>query len=133
MSRPSATLSSATQHAMPPEFSRKWGTECFNTRFPLPILLCAGYSVKLIKKEAKIVCVCTYVLPSLGKWCLGGDIEGSSLVKFVESEGRCGGTAATAGAGGTADSPHHRSLDSSKTKSGSNKQNRTYTFIYVHI
>ena len=30
------TLSSATQQAMPPESSRKWGTECPNTRFPLP-------------------------------------------------------------------------------------------------
>ena len=44
----SAALSSATQHAMPPEFDRKWETECLNTRFLLPILLCAGYSVKLI-------------------------------------------------------------------------------------
>ena len=44
----SASLSSATQHAMPPEFGRKWGTECLNTGFPLPTLLCAGYSVKLI-------------------------------------------------------------------------------------
>ena len=29
------------------KFGRKWGTECLNTRFPLPTLLCAGYSVKL--------------------------------------------------------------------------------------
>ena len=36
-----------TQHAMPPEFDRKWGTECLNTRFRLPTLLFAGYSVKL--------------------------------------------------------------------------------------
>ena len=36
-------MSSATQHAMPPEFGRKWGTEYLNTRFPLPTLLCAGY------------------------------------------------------------------------------------------
>ena len=42
------TLTSATQHAMPPEFVRKWGKECLNTGFPLPTLLCAGYSVKLI-------------------------------------------------------------------------------------
>ena len=48
VSRLSSALSSATQHAMPPEFGRKWGTECLNTRFPLPTLLCAGYSVKLI-------------------------------------------------------------------------------------
>ena len=47
--RLSAALSSATQHAMPPEFGRKWGTECLNTSFPLPTLLCAGYSVKLIE------------------------------------------------------------------------------------
>ena len=26
---------------------QKWGTECLNTRFPLPTLQCAGYSVKL--------------------------------------------------------------------------------------
>ena len=38
----------ATQHAMPPEFGRKWETECLNNRFPLPTLLYAGYSVKLI-------------------------------------------------------------------------------------
>ena len=48
VSRLSAALSSATQHAMPPEFGGKWGTKCLNTRFPLHILLCAGYSVKLI-------------------------------------------------------------------------------------
>ena len=40
--RLSAALSSATQHAMPPEFGRKWGTECLSTRFSLPILLCSG-------------------------------------------------------------------------------------------
>ena len=50
MSRISAALSSTTHHAIPPEFGRKWGTECLNTRFPLPTLLCAGYRVKLIKK-----------------------------------------------------------------------------------
>ena len=48
VSRTSAALSSTTQQAMPAEFGRKWGTECLNTRFPLPTLLCAGYSVKLI-------------------------------------------------------------------------------------
>ena len=36
-----------SQHAMPPELGRKWWTECLNTRFPLPTLLCPGYSVKL--------------------------------------------------------------------------------------
>ena len=32
------------QHAMPPEYGRKWGTECLT----LSTLLCAGYCVKLI-------------------------------------------------------------------------------------
>ena len=41
-------MSSAIQQAMPPEFGRKRGTECVNTRLPLPNLLCTGYSVKLI-------------------------------------------------------------------------------------
>ena len=45
----SAALSSATQHAMSPEFGGKWGTECLNTRFLQPTLVCAGYSVKLKK------------------------------------------------------------------------------------
>ena len=40
----SAALSSATQHAMPPEIDGKWGTEYHNTRFLLPTLLSAGYS-----------------------------------------------------------------------------------------
>ena len=30
VSRQSAALSPATQHTMPPEFGRKWGTECLN-------------------------------------------------------------------------------------------------------
>ena len=42
VSRQKAALSSATQHAMSPEFVGKWGTEWLNTRFPLPTLLCAG-------------------------------------------------------------------------------------------
>ena len=64
MSRQSTVLSSATQYAMHPKFDRKWGTECFNTRFSLPILLCAGYSVKLIycinsklKRQVGLVCL----------------------------------------------------------------------------
>ena len=48
VSRQWAALSSAAQHTMSLEFVRKWGTKCLNTLFPLPILLCAGYSVKLI-------------------------------------------------------------------------------------
>ena len=46
-----AALSYATQHAMPSEIGGKWGTECLNTRFPLPTLLCEEYSVKLEKKR----------------------------------------------------------------------------------
>ena len=30
MSRPSAALTSATQHSMPLEFGRNWGTKCLN-------------------------------------------------------------------------------------------------------
>ena len=42
VSRQSAALSSATQQEMPPELGGKWRTECLNTRFLLPTLLCAG-------------------------------------------------------------------------------------------
>ena len=48
VTRQSTALSTATQYVMPPEFGTKWGTECLDTRFPLPTLLFAGYSVKLI-------------------------------------------------------------------------------------
>ena len=47
--------SSATQHAMPPELGGEWETECLNTRLPMPTLLCAGYSVKLIYIFFKLV------------------------------------------------------------------------------
>ena len=33
----SAVLSFATQHGMPPELGRNWGTVCLNTMFLLPI------------------------------------------------------------------------------------------------
>ena len=46
--RQSAALSSATQHAMPLELGGKWGKVCLNTKFPIPTLLCVGYSVKHI-------------------------------------------------------------------------------------
>ena len=46
-SRQSAALSSAIQHALLPEFCGKLETECLNTRFLLPTLLFAGYSMKL--------------------------------------------------------------------------------------
>ena len=32
---------------MPPELGGKWETKFLNTRFHVPILQCAGYSVKL--------------------------------------------------------------------------------------
>ena len=35
----SATLNFATLHIMPPGFGRNWGTECFNTKIPLPTQL----------------------------------------------------------------------------------------------
>ena len=38
----------AKARPMAPEYDKKWETECLNTRFPLPILMCAGYSLKLI-------------------------------------------------------------------------------------
>ena len=47
-----AALSSATQHAMPPEFGRKWGKEYLNTRFPL--------SVCRIQREADLIDICRY-------------------------------------------------------------------------
>ena len=51
VSRQSAAFSSTTQYAM----SRKLGgeKECLNTRFPLPTLLLAGYSV-MQKKSINI-------------------------------------------------------------------------------
>ena len=51
VSRQSAALSSATQHAMPPEFGRKWRTECLNIRFPLSL---AYLSVCGIQREADL-------------------------------------------------------------------------------
>ena len=47
----SAALSSATQHAMPPEIGRKWGTECLNTRFPYPAV--CGIQREVEKKKKK--------------------------------------------------------------------------------
>ena len=44
-------LSSASKHAMPPEFCGNWRAECLNTERPLSTLLDAGYSVKLKKIE----------------------------------------------------------------------------------
>ena len=39
------------RYIMLPELGEKWGTECLNTKYPLPTLLHAGFSVKLIKKN----------------------------------------------------------------------------------
>ena len=46
-----AALSSATQYTMPPELGGNWEMMCLKTKLPLPALLCAEYSVKLIKKN----------------------------------------------------------------------------------
>ena len=48
VSRLSAALSSASQHAMPPEFGGKWETKCPNTTFLLPTLLCARFCYNII-------------------------------------------------------------------------------------
>ena len=51
-------MSSATQHAMPPEFGRKMETECLNTRFPMPIPLPGTVSLTTplgIKREVKFI------------------------------------------------------------------------------
>ena len=74
VSRLSAALSSATQHAMPPESGRKWATECLNTRFPLPILLCAGYSVKLISFFIVYFINYTFLSWSILKWTISTTI-----------------------------------------------------------
>ena len=36
------------KRTQPTQFGGKLGTECINTKFPLPTLPCAGYNVKLI-------------------------------------------------------------------------------------
>ena len=53
-----AALSSATQHAMPPELGGKWGTECLNTRFPLPafpLSACQREAGKILEQVNKVV------------------------------------------------------------------------------
>ena len=57
VSRHSAALSSATQHATPPEFGPLWNG-VLNIRLHLPTLLCAGYSVKQQKIYImKMICL----------------------------------------------------------------------------
>ena len=61
---------SATTHAMPPEFGRKWGTECLS----LGTLLCAGYSVKLIWFDSNVfflVSRCTNQTSQSRSWSKG--------------------------------------------------------------
>ena len=96
----SATLSSATQHAMSPEFGRKWGKECLNTRFPLPTLQCEGYSVKLIWFDF-FVClnyittvyfaiwiVSSSLVTNAIKWHSKGQLNGLNDSKLTESRER---------------------------------------------
>ena len=82
-SKQSGALSSAIQHAIPPEFDRKWGTESLNTNFPLPIMLCAGYSVKLI--FIYVICNITFN----NELCASASL---TLIKFEKMPSRGGGT-----------------------------------------
>ena len=58
---------------MPPDFRGKRGMECLNTRFPLPTLPCAGYSVnirldmnlKIIKVFLRIINNILYLLSGM--------------------------------------------------------------------
>ena len=52
VSMQSAALSSTTEHAIPPEFGGKWGTNCLSTMFPLPTLLCLGYKIQVFIRQA---------------------------------------------------------------------------------
>ena len=53
----SATLSSISQHAMPPEPSGKWATECLNTRFLFPYPAVCG-----IQREAELIYILCNIL-----------------------------------------------------------------------
>ena len=69
----SAALSSATQHAIPPDPCGKLGTECLNTSFLLPTLLCAENSVKLIfflSFFRNVFCVFEWSVLTLASRCL---------------------------------------------------------------
>ena len=92
MSRQIAALGSAIQHAIPPEFSRKWGME-----FPLPTLLCAGYSVKLKYKQINKPVI-------FGQAC-GGALENSARVpkQCIRRQVYCGNKLRT----GTFSSPRN--------------------------
>ena len=50
-------LSSVTQHDMPPDFGRKWGTECLNTRFSM-----VGPAVCVIQRKAEFSTYCMDIL-----------------------------------------------------------------------
>ena len=52
----SAVLICATQHAMLRKFGGKWGTECINTRFPLPKKL----KKKNIKNKLQYIHYCNF-------------------------------------------------------------------------
>ena len=52
-------------HAMPPELCGKWRTKCLNIRFPLPTLLCTGYSVK--QKESYVTNIIKNIFCILNK------------------------------------------------------------------
>ena len=84
-------VESATQHAMPSEFGRKWGTECHNTSFPLATLQCAGYSVKLIYIVVKIMfykLICIYILSTVPKMQKPHKTLGKSTISIVFSHSK---------------------------------------------
>ena len=47
----STALSSPTRHTMPSKTDRKWTTECLNTMFHLPTLLCPVHIYCEAKKK----------------------------------------------------------------------------------
>ena len=56
VSRQSVALIAATQNAMAAEYGVKWETEWLSSRFPLPTLLCAEYSMTLV-----YLCFCNFL------------------------------------------------------------------------
>ena len=82
VSRQSAALSSATQHAMPSDSGRKWGTECLNIMLPPPTLLCAGYSMKLIKYPWSVI-LCHYGLKRKSYICFKPQMPLLTDWKFI--------------------------------------------------
>ena len=60
-----------------------WETECLNTKFPLPTLLCVGYSVKLIHLLHLFVLLKNYLEYIINKIVSVVHIVMSSLKSFI--------------------------------------------------